>query len=224
MRNYIFFTTLIIIMFLSSCLTPSQITQEPTNTNPCEGVNCPDICRGDELWSQICDKGECKDLKKIDDCSEYCGCKEDLCKAILCQDKCIDNSLWSSRCINGTCIQYQVKELCSQDCGCKPELQINEIQPIESWIFNDEKDTSKVIAMANTYLLYEKDKIGIVLTCRTEKCSDYPAVYYGYKAQGDKEFHDYIQIEDLSYWRPPLDGFYIIYFSPEYYMKIGYVD
>lgn len=224
MRNYIFFTTLIIIMFLSSCLTPSQITQEPTNTNPCEGVNCPDICRGDELWSQVCDKGECKDLKKIDDCSKYCGCKEDLCKAILCQDKCIDNSLWSSRCINGTCIQYQVKELCSQDCGCKPELQINEIQPIESWIFNDEKDTSKVIAMANTYLLYEKDKIGIVLTCRTEKCSDYPAVYYGYKAQGDKEFHDYIQIEDLSYWRPPLDAFYIIYFSPEYYMKIGYVD
>lgn len=224
MKNLIVPSILIIILFSSGCLVPSKITQQPINTNPCENVNCPDKCIGNELWSQVCDNGQCINFKRIDECSESCGCKEDLCKAVSCNYKCIGNDLWSYKCVNGICIQDQLVEECNQECGCKPELVIREIQPSESWIFNDPNNTSKVVAFGNIYLLYNKDKIGIILTCRSDKCLDYPAVYYGYKLQGEREFHEYIQIEDLSYWRPPYDAFYILYFSPEYYMRVGYVD
>jgi hypothetical protein len=212
------------LLFSLGCVVPSENPQTPVETDPCENITCPDQCHGDELWSQVFNNGQCVDNKRLDECAEYCGCKEDLCKAILCKDKCVDNALWSSTCVNGVCVPYKVKEQCSTECGCKPELTIREIQPSESWIFNDPKDTSIVTAMANIYLLYSDDKIGIILTCREETCKDYPAVYYGYKRQGEREFHEYIQIEDLSYWRPPFNAFYILYFSPEYYMKIGYVD
>ncbi|MCC7573113.1 MAG: hypothetical protein KO464_06960 [Candidatus Methanofastidiosum sp.] len=216
--------SLIFIFLLSpGCLVPSK-SQQPIYTDPCENINCPDKCIGNELWSQVCVNGECKDFKRIDQCAEYCGCKEDLCKAISCNYKCIDDDLWSYKCVNGICIKDQLVEECTTECGCKSELVIREIQPSESWIFNDPKDTSKVVAFGNIYLLYTKDKIGVILTCRDDKCSDYPAVYYGYKKQGEKDYSGYIQIDDLSYWRPPYDAFYIFYFSPQYYMRAGYVD
>lgn len=225
MRKTILFPALIIIVFSIGCLVPSQTPKTlPQNTDPCQNINCPDKCIGNELWSQICDNGQCMNFKRIDECAGSCGCVDDPCKAISCNYRCIGNGLWSYKCVNGICIKDQLVEECNKECGCKPEITIREIQPSESWIFNDPKDTSKVMAMGNVYLLYYKDKIGIVLTCRTEKCKDYPAVYYGYKRQGEKEFHEYIQIEDLSYWRPPFDAFYILYFSPEYYMRVGYVD
>lgn len=224
MKNLIIVLPFILIMFSAGCLVPSPTSQPPVNTNPCENVKCPDKCIGNELWSQVCENGQCIDYKRIDQCAEYCGCKEDLCKAISCNYKCIGTDLWSYKCVNGVCIQDQLVEECNKECGCSPEITIQEIQPSQSWIFNDPKDTSKVLAFGNVYLLYHKDKIRIILTCREDQCSDYPAVYYGYKRQGDDDFHEYIQIEDLSYWRPPYDAFYILYFSPEYYMKIGYVD
>ncbi len=224
MKNIIILGILITILFSSGCIVPSKTTQQPIIADPCENVTCPDKCIGNELWSQVCVNGECKDFKRIDDCAEYCGCKEDLCKAISCNYKCIGNDLWSYKCVDGNCIQDQLVEECNNECGCKPELVIREIQPSESWIFNDPKDTSKVVAFGNIYMLYTSDKIGVILTCRSDKCLDYPTVYYGYKRQGEREFHEYIQIEDLSYWRPPFDAFYVLYFSPEYYMKVGYVD
>jgi len=224
MKYLIVFSIFIIILLSSGCLVPSKTTQQPITANPCENVNCPDKCIGNELWSQVCDNGQCINFKRIDECSESCGCKEDLCKAVSCNYKCIGNDLWSYKCVNGICIQDQLVEECNQECGCKPELVIREIQPSESWIFNDPNNTSKVVAFGNIYLFYNKDKIGVILTCRSDKCLDYPAVYYGYKLQGEREFHEYIQIEDLSYWRPPYDAFYILYFSPEYYMRAGYVD
>ncbi|KYC44670.1 MAG: hypothetical protein APG10_01547 [Candidatus Methanofastidiosum methylothiophilum] len=224
MKYLITILTLIFILFYSGCLIPSKPTEISVNTNLCENINCPDKCIGNELWSQICVEGDCIDFKRIDQCAEYCGCKVDLCKAISCNNKCIGNDLWAYKCVNGICIQDKLIEECNKECGCKSELVIREIQPIETWIFNDPKDTSKIVTFGNVYLLYTKDKLGIILTCRKDKCNDYPAVYYGYKKQGEKDYQGYIQIEDISYWRPPYDAFYTLYFSPEYYIKIGYVD
>jgi len=65
---------IILVLMTSICCT---IFISGCNNDPCKNINCPDICHGNELWSQMCENGKCIDYKRVDSCSEYCNCTKE---------------------------------------------------------------------------------------------------------------------------------------------------
>lgn len=61
-----------VVLIVSICCA---ILMSGCSSDPCSNVKCPDKCRGVELWSQFCEKGECFYYKQVSDCSSNCGCK-----------------------------------------------------------------------------------------------------------------------------------------------------
>jgi Flp pilus assembly protein TadD len=63
-----------IVLILTICCV---ILLAGCSSDPCSNVKCPDICHGNELWSQLCENGKCIDYKRVDSCSEYCNCTKE---------------------------------------------------------------------------------------------------------------------------------------------------
>jgi len=60
-----------VILVVSICCL---IFTSGCGSDPCSNKKCPDICRGEELWSQVCENGQCIYYKQVSNCSTACGC------------------------------------------------------------------------------------------------------------------------------------------------------
>ena len=85
-------------------------------SDPCEDVVCPNICIGNDLYSQICDPstGKCVVDQLIESDSAFCD--YDPCEGVVCPDICIGNDLYSQKCIEGNCVTDQLIEKDSVSC------------------------------------------------------------------------------------------------------------
>jgi len=90
------------------------------NCDPCEGVTCPPVCEGDDLWSQKCVDGVCVVDELVEANSTLCG--YDPCSGVVCNDICKDHDLWSQKCVDGECVVDELVETNSTLCGFAPEL------------------------------------------------------------------------------------------------------
>ena len=87
-------------------------------SDPCEDVVCPNICIGNDLYSQICDPstGKCVVDQLIESDSAFCD--YDPCEGVVCPDICIGNDLYSQICdpVTGKCVTDQLIESDSVSC------------------------------------------------------------------------------------------------------------
>ena len=75
--------TLIWILILSSgCNKPNEEKPPVINKDLCDNIECPNVCKGEDLWSQKCLDGNCVDFVRVESCSEKCGCIVDLCQRV----------------------------------------------------------------------------------------------------------------------------------------------
>ena len=102
-------------------LQESTISEDPSQSDydPCRDVNCPiTVCRGYDLWTQICVDGECVDFLLAEANSPQCG--YDPCAGIECDNKCEELDLWSQTCVDGECVPLYLIEANSPQCGYDP--------------------------------------------------------------------------------------------------------
>jgi len=87
--------------------------------DPCRDVNCPiTVCRGYDLWTQICVNGECVDYLLAEANSPQCG--YDPCTGVECDNTCEGYDLWTQMCENGECAPSSLIEANSTQCGYDP--------------------------------------------------------------------------------------------------------
>ncbi len=216
-----------VITVLTICFT---ILMSGCNNDLCSNVTCPDICHGNELWSQACKDGNCIDYKRVTDCSSYCGCipnksttvttttTDGRCSNIYCDSICVGNELWSSKCVNGECIKDKLLQKCSDECGCEPYI-FSEIPKgityISSW------------GLSEVYNFKEGDIIRVITTCRKSSCKDGPFAYYiflGNRGINDLEMGEKFQVvQTPNEWHIEKDGNYLLAITNEYYMTVGYL-
>lgn len=102
-------------------LQESTISEDTSQSDydPCKDVNCPiTVCRGYDLWTQICVDGECVDFLLAEANSPQCG--YDPCAGIECDNECEELDLWSQTCVDGECVPLYLIEANSPQCGYDP--------------------------------------------------------------------------------------------------------
>ncbi|KYC48931.1 MAG: hypothetical protein AMQ22_01789 [Candidatus Methanofastidiosum methylothiophilum] len=220
---------LISILILSSGCSKTKEQPPPViKTDPCENIQCPDICKGEDLWGQKCLDGECVDFVRIEPCSEKCGCVTDLCQRIKCNDQCRGEDLWIYKCVNGLCTPESVKEKCSVECGCTPKFFYKLVPEARYKL-------SEVGIIANVYSIRRDQDIRAVVTCRSTLCSAPPTVFYTKFEDPFERSEDEI-VEYLgSAWKNfkvmegnelTVDegGTYMIGVSTQYYIEVGFLE
>jgi len=231
-----------LVLILTIC---SVILLSGCSNDPCSNVTCPDICHGNELWSQVCKDGNCIDYKRVSECSSYCKCIEnpktnlstnppinDPCSKISCGTICVGNELWYSKCVNGECVKDIVFNKCSDKCGCDP-YYFSEIRQDTTFISPD--------GLYGQFTFKEGDIIRVIMTCRKSSCTEPPSYYYQFI--GNRSIRDRIEYkldpvtgllkppDDVEYgtietpneWHIKKSGNYVIYVTNEYYLQVGYL-
>ena len=216
-----------ILILFSGCSKPKEQPPPVIKTDLCENVQCPDVCKGEDLWGQKCVDGECVDFVRIEPCSEKCGCVIDLCQRIKCSDQCRGEGLWTYKCVNGICTPESTKEKCSVECGCAPKFFYKLVPEARYRL-------PEVGIIANVYSVRSDQVIRAVVTCRSSFCSDPPTVYYTifedpydcsedetvvYYGSAWKNFEemegDELQVKE--------SGTYMIGVSTQYYIEVGFL-
>jgi len=229
-RKEILFGTIILmglIILFSGCAKSNETPPPVVKTDLCENIECPDICKGEDLWAQKCVDGECVDFVRTEPCSEKCGCVVDLCQMIKCKDQCRGEDLWAYKCVNGICVPETIKEKCSKECGCGPKF-FYKIVPEARYRL------SEIGIIANVYSLRNDQVIRTIVTCRTSLCSDPPTVYYTkfedpfersedetveYSGSAWKDF----QVVQGNEFTVEEGGTYMIGVSTQYFIEVGFV-
>lgn len=218
---------LIFIVLFSGCnISKEVIPVVPKNL--CEDIQCPDICKGEDLWAQKCVDGECVDFVRIEPCSQKCGCIVDLCANIKCLDKCRGEDIWAYKCLNGICSPDILKEKCSTECGCTPKFYYRLIPEARYRI-------PEVGIIANVYSIRSGQTIRAVVTCRSSLCSSPPTVYYtkfeNFNERSTDELVDYTgsawkNFEEMKDNELTIkeSGTYMIGVSTEYYIEVGFLE
>ncbi|KYC44621.1 MAG: hypothetical protein APG12_01572 [Candidatus Methanofastidiosum methylothiophilum] len=215
------------LILSSGCSRPKQEPPPIVRTDPCENIQCPDICKGEDLWSQKCVDGACVDFVRIEPCSEKCGCVVDLCQRIKCYDECRGEELWAYKCVNGICAPDYIKEKCAAPCGCGPKYFYNLVPEARYRL-------PEYGIIANVYSIRTDQVIRAVVKCRTSLCTAPPTVYYTkfedpFERRPD-ELVDYFGF-DLKKFKA-LDGYeftvdeggtYLIGVSTQYFIEVGFV-
>lgn len=229
-RLCLFFTMVLIVFVIlfSGCNTKKNEPPPVIPKDLCENVTCPDVCHGEDLWSQKCSDGVCIDFVRIEPCSEKCGCVVDLCAKVKCIDKCRGEDLWSYKCVNGVCVPDFLKESCSVECGCAPKFFYKLVPEARYRL-------PEVGIIANVYSIRSDQVIRAVVTCRSSFCSDPPTVYY-------TKFEDPFERsenETVVYYGSAWKNFeemkgnelkvkesatYMIGVSSQYYIEVGFLD
>ena len=97
--------------------------------DPCASVVCPNICVGDDIWSQRCDQntGLCVLNQLLESNSVQCTIP-DICKDVHCPNICVDDDLWSQRCDpnTGLCVLNQLLESNSVQCTISDTVPTDE--------------------------------------------------------------------------------------------------
>jgi len=216
-----------IIILFSGCNKPEEQSPPIVKTDLCENVQCPDVCKGEDLWAQKCLEGKCVDFVRIEPCSEKCGCVVDLCQRIKCNDQCRGEELWIYKCVNGVCAPESIKEKCSAECGCSPKF-FYKLVPEARYRM------SEIGIIANVYSLRSDQVIRAVVTCRSSLCSAPPTVYYSKFEdpfeRSDDETVEYSgtvwkNFEEVEGNEFTVDegGTYLIGVSTQYYIEVGFV-
>ncbi|NYT03092.1 MAG: hypothetical protein GKC00_00105 [Candidatus Methanofastidiosa archaeon] len=229
-RGFFSFVAILItlIILFSGCSKPNDQTPPVVYTNPCENIDCPDVCKGEDLWAQKCLDGECVDFVRIEPCSEKCGCVVDLCERIKCNDQCRGEDLWTYKCVNGICSPEDIKEKCSIQCGCSPKF-FYKLVPEARYRLRE------VGIIANVYSIRPGQVIRAVVTCRTSLCTDAPTVYYTKFEdpfeRNENETVDYFGLvwKDFEVMQGNEvtindGGTYMIGVSNQYYIEVGFLE
>lgn len=82
--------------------------------DPCDGVECEDICIGCDLWSQVCVDGECEPYELIEVDSPECECE---CDGTEEGEKCYGYDLWHVYCDGCYWQKCELIEANSYQCG-----------------------------------------------------------------------------------------------------------
>jgi hypothetical protein len=229
-RGFLFVVILLISLLIlsSGCNKPKEQPPPVVYTDPCENIDCPDVCKGEDLWAQKCLDGECVDFVRIEPCSEKCGCVVDLCERIKCNDQCRGEDLWAYKCVNGICSPEDIKENCSSQCGCSPKF-FYKLVPEARYRLRE------VGIIANVYSVRSGQVIRAVVTCRTSLCTDTPKVYYTKFEdpfeRSENETVDYFGLawKDFEVMQGneitiTEGGTYMIGVSNQYYIEVGFLE
>ena len=222
----VFFLISILILF-SGCNISKEESSPISPKDLCDNIECPNVCKGEDLWSQKCLDGNCVDFVRIESCSEKCGCIVDLCQRVKCSDQCRNEDLWTYKCVDGLCTPDIIKEKCSVQCGCAPKFFYKLIPQARYRL-------REVGIIANVYSIRSDQVIRAVVTCRTSLCTDPPTVYY---TEFDDPF-ERSEDETVEYfgtiWKnfEPMKGYelkfdksgtYMIGVSDQYYIEVGFL-
>ncbi|MDY1591451.1 MAG: hypothetical protein RBS85_04725 [Methanofastidiosum sp.] len=216
-----------VLILSSGCSKPKEQPPPVIKTDPCENIQCPDICKGEDLWGQKCVDGQCVDFVRIEPCSEKCGCITDLCQRVKCSDQCRNKDLWTYKCVDGLCTPDIIKEKCSVQCGCEPKFFYKLIPQARYRL-------REVGIIANVYSIRSDQVIRAVVTCRTSLCTDPPTVYYTEFddpfERSEDETVDYFgtiwkNFEIMKGYELKFDksGTYMIGVSDQYYIEVGFL-
>ena len=215
------------IILVSGCSKPSAQPPPVVKTDLCDNVQCPDICKGEDLWAQKCVDGKCVDFVRIEPCSEKCGCVVDLCQRIKCNDQCRGEDLWTYKCVNGICAPENIKEKCSVECGCSPKFFYKLIPEARYKM-------PEVGIIANVYSIRSGQVIRAVVTCRSSLCSAPPTVFYtkfeDQFVRSENETVEYsgsawknFEVMEGNELTVDEGGTYMIGVSTEYYIEVGFL-